>query len=60
MWQHHGNATSLKSSGNRTEPERKRMSDDLMDTELNWNCIYFGHETDSNDASNDSEEELVL
>ena len=36
------------------------MSDDLMDTGLNWNCIYFGHETDSNDASNDSEEELVL
>ena len=31
---------------------------ELNDTELNY--IYFGDETDSDDASNDSDEDFVL
>ena len=43
-----------------TEPERERMSDDvreLNDTELNH--IHFGDKTDSDNASNDSDEDFV-
>ena len=43
-----------------TEPERERMSDDLMklnDTELIH--INFGDKTDSDNASNDSDEDFV-
>ena len=42
-----------------TEPERERLSDDLMelnDTELNY--IYF--DTDSDDASRISDEDFVV
>ena len=42
-----------------TEPERQKMRDDLMglnDTELNY--IYF--ETDSDDASNKSDENFLV
>ena len=40
---------------------RERMSDDFM--ELNYvklNYIYFGDETDSNDASNNLDEDVAL
>ena len=55
---------SLKISGNVlnrkcTEPERQRMSNDLMElngTELNY--IYF--EADSDDVSNKSDEDFVV
>ena len=43
-----------------TEPERERMSDDLMelnDTELNH--MHFGDETDSDNASNYSDIDFV-
>ena len=42
-----------------TEPERERMSGDLMeliDTDLNY--INFGDEMDSDNASNGSDEDL--
>ena len=42
-----------------TEPEKERMNDDIVelnDTEL----IYFVDETDSDDASNDSDEDSEL
>ena len=43
-----------------TEPERERMSDDLMelnDTELDH--INFGDKADSDNGSNDSDEDFV-
>ena len=44
-----------------TEPERERMSDDLMElNEMELNCISYGDETDSDNASSDSDEEFVL
>ena len=43
-----------------TEPERKRMRDNLLelnDAELNQ--INFGDKTDSDNASNDSDEAII-
>ena len=37
------------------------MSDDLMElNEMELNCINYGDETDSDNASSDSDEEFVL
>ena len=44
-----------------TEPKREGVSNELMelnDTELNY--MYFDYKTDSDDASNNSDEDYVL
>ena len=44
-----------------TEPEKERMSSDLMElnnTELNY--MYCDYKTDPDDASNDSDEDFIL
>ena len=61
LWQLHENGALCKPQNkqNCTEPERERMRDDLMelnDKELNY--IYF--DKDSDDASNKSDEDIVL
>ena len=44
-----------------TELGRERMSDDLMElNDMGLNYIYFGEETDSNDASNNLDEDFAL
>ena len=44
-----------------TETERETMSDDLMElNDIELNYINFGDATDSDDASNDSDEYVVL
>ena len=44
-----------------TEPEQERMSGDLMElNDAELNNINFGDETDSGDATNDSDEKFVL
>ena len=51
----------LKNKRKCNELGRERMSDDFM--ELNYiklNYIYFGDETDSNDASNNLDEDVAL
>ena len=51
----------LKNKWKCTEPERKRMSNGLMelhDAELNY--IYLCDETDSDDASKNSDEDFLL
>ena len=45
----------LKKKPKFTELERERMSDDFMElNDMELNYIYFGDETDSDDASNNS------
>ena len=51
----------IKNKQKCNELGRERMSDDFM--ELNYiklNYIYFGDETDSNDASNNLDEDVAL
>ena len=51
----------IKNKRKCNELGRERMSDDFM--ELNYiklNYIYFGDETDSNDASNNLDEDVAL
>ena len=51
----------IKNKRKCNELGRERMSDDFM--ELNYtklNYIYFGDETDSNDASNNLDEDFAL
>ena len=51
----------IKNKRKFNELGRERMSDDFM--ELNYiklNYIYFGDETDSNDASNNLDEDVAL
>ena len=60
----------LKNKPKFTELGRERMSDDFMelnDMELNYGdeitfliILYFGDETDSNDASNNLDEDFAL
>ena len=43
-----------------TQPEMKRMSDDLMElNDLELDHINFGDKADSDNASNDSDEDFV-
>ena len=61
QWKHHKNTTSLKLSRNVLNRKNKNTSDDLLelnDTDLNY--IYFGDETNSGDAKNNSDEDSVL
>ena len=44
-----------------TELGRERMSDDFMElNDMELNYIYFGDETDSNDASNNLDKDFAL
>ena len=51
----------LKNKPKFTELGRERMSDDFMElNDMGLNYIYFGGETDSNDASNNLDEDFGL
>ena len=51
----------LKNKRKCTELGRERMSDDLVElNDMELNYIYFGDETDSDDASNNLDEDFAL
>ena len=51
----------IKNKRKCTELGRERMSDDLVElNDMELNYIYFGDETDSDDASNNLNEDFAL